>query len=336
MLYCRCSDILQSAKSYSRNFEDPGMNLGMSPGWIIAVGGGLVFVALLLFGYALLAARPNVKERLKERRTAQQPEQRNWAGFFEKTEKIFKPLGAILPRSPEEMSRQEKRLGHAGFRRRDAPMILYGVKIGLAILLFIVFTSIAPVRKNPILLIALPILFGSLLPDMVVTRLIQRRKENLQRALPDALDLAVVCVEAGLGLDQSLIKIGQELKQVHPTLSQEFGLYTLEVNAGKKRSEALRNLGQRTDVDDFKSFAAVLIQTDRFGTSVAQALRVFADTMRTKRRQRAEEHAAKMSIKMIPPLVFFIFPAIFVVIMGPGVIAIVRYLIPGLSGGTTP
>lgn len=310
------------------------MNLGTNLGWIIALAGGLVFAALFLFGYVLLAARPNLQERLREPSPIKEDKRLNWAGLFKKAEKIFKPLGSFLPRSPEEMSRQEQRLAQAGFRRRDAPMILYGAKISLAILVFLVFTGISQIRGNPILLIVMPILFGALIPDMVISRLIQRRKEGLQRALPDALDLAVVCVEAGLGLDQSLVRIGQELKNVHPSLSQEFSLYSYEVNAGKKRSDALRNLGQRTDVDDFKSFAAVLIQTDRFGTSVAQALRVFADTMRTKRRQRAEEQAAKMSIKMIPPLVFFIFPAIFVVIIGPAVIAIVRYLIPGLSGQT--
>jgi tight adherence protein C len=231
------------------------------------------------------------------------------------------------------MSRQEHRLAQAGIRRRDAPLLLYGGKIAFAIVMFLICATVPSIRANPILLIALPILLGALIPDMVLTRLIQRRKTLLQQGLPDALDLAVICVEAGLGLDQSLIRIGQELENVHPALSQELNLYSLEVNAGRKRADALRNLGQRTDVDDIKAFSAVLIQTDRFGTSVAKALRVFADTMRSKRRQRAEEQAAKMSIKMIPPLVFFIFPAIFVVILGPAIIAIVRHLLPGLSAG---
>ncbi len=296
--------------------------------------GALVFVALFLGGYALTLARPNLEQRLKGAPPVQQQQKKwiDWQGFFEKYSKLLKPLGGIVPRSPEEMSRQEHRLAQAGIRRRDAPMLLYGVKIAFAIILFLIFASIGAIRGNPVLLIVLPILLGALIPDMAVTRLIQRRKTQLQRGLPDALDLAVICVEAGLGLDQSLVRIGNELERVHPALSQELHLYSLEVNAGKKRSEALRNLGQRTDMDDLKAFAAVLIQTDRFGTSVAQALRVFADTMRSKRRQRAEEHGAKMSIKMIPPLVFFIFPAIFVVVIGPAVIAIVRYLIPGLAG----
>jgi tight adherence protein C len=146
------------------------------------------------------------------------------------------------------------------------------------------------------------------------------------------MDLSVVCVEAGLGLDQALMRIGQEFKLSHPDLSEELKLYGLEVGAGKRRADSLRNLANRTEVDDLKSLAAVLIQTDRFGTSVAQSLRVYAESMRVKRRQRAEERAAKMSIKMIPPLVFFIFPAIFIVVLGPGIISIGKHLIPTLAG----
>ncbi len=298
--------------------------------WIIAIAGALVFLALYLAGYALFMARPNIEDRLKGSSLAKQ-RRFDWLKFMRRSEKVLRPLGEMIPRSPEEMSRQERKLTQAGIRRRDAPLLLYGVKLTLIVLMFIVFASIGPVRSNILLLIVLPIFIGALIPDMVVSRLVQGRKESLRRALPDALDLAVVCVEAGLGLDQSMVRIGQELRTVYPSLSDELNLYSLEVNAGKKRSDALRNLGQRTDVDDFKSFAAVLIQTDRFGTSIAQALRVFADTMRTKRRQRAEEHAAKMSVKLIPPLVLFIFPAIFVVMLGPAVIAIIRDLLPWIS-----
>jgi tight adherence protein C len=300
--------------------------------WLVAIVGGLFFVAVFLSGYALTMTRPRLEDRLKGSDETESARPFDWFTFLSRSEKVLKPLGGMIPRSTEEMSRQEHRLAQAGIRRKDGPLLLYGIKLTLAIILFLVFTTISQVRANPIVLVLLPILFGALIPDMVVTRLIQRRKDNLQRALPDALDLAVICVEAGLALDQSLVRIGQELRFVHPALSDELNLYSLEVNAGKTRSDALRNLGQRTGVDDLKSFAAVLIQTDRFGTSVAQALRVFADTIRTKRRQRAEEHAAMMNIKMIPPLVFFIFPAIFVVILGPAIIAIIRYLIPGLTG----
>jgi tight adherence protein C len=298
---------------------------------IIALACALVFVGVFLAAYALLLTRPNLEERLSPGKLGKIG-RIDWLKLFRQSEKILRPLGEMIPRSPDEMSRQERKLAQAGIRRRDAPFILYGVKLALAVLLFLAFASIGGIRSNLILWVVLPVLLGAMIPDMVVSRLVQNRKLNLQRALPDALDLAVVCVEAGLGLDQSLVRIGQELRFSYPPLSEELNLYSLEVNAGKKRSDALRNLGQRTDVDDLKSFAAVLIQTDRFGTSVAQALRVFAENMRTKRRQRAEEHAAKMGVKLLPPLILFIFPAIFVVMLGPAIIAIVRELLPFMKG----
>jgi tight adherence protein C len=302
--------------------------------WIFFLGAGLLFAGVFLGGYVLLVTRPNLDERLRGFAPSKLP--MDWLKFLRRSEKVLKPLGEWIPRSPEEMSRQEMKLAQAGIRRRDAPLLLYGVKIALAIVLFVAFATVSLIRSNPILLILLPLLLGAMIPDLIISRMIKRRKDALQRALPDALDLAVVSVEAGLGLDQSLVKIGQELRTVHPPLSDELNLYSLEVNAGKKRADALRNLGQRTNVDDIRSFVTVLIQTDRFGTSVSQSLRVFADSMRIKRRQRAEEHAAQMNIKMIAPLVFFIFPAIFVVVLGPAVIAIVRYLLPSLSGTPSP
>jgi tight adherence protein C len=160
--------------------------------------------------------------------------------------------------------------------------------------------------------------------------MIVRRKERVQLALPDALDLTVVCVEAGLGLDQTLMRIGQEIQVPHPDLSDELRLTNLEMNMGRSRADSLRNLGKRTGVDDLKALCAILIQTDRFGTSIGQALRTYSESLRTKRRQRAEEKAAKLAVKMIPPLILFIFPSMFVVIVGPAVIAIIRELLPAM------
>jgi tight adherence protein C len=298
--------------------------------WVLVIGASFLFLAVFLAGYALLMTRPNLEDRLR----GAQPSRRKLdiLAFLRRSEKVLKPLGEMIPRPPEEMGRQERRLAQAGIRRRDATYLFNGLKIVTIIVVFILCTMIEAIRSNVILLITLPILLGAMMPDMVLSRMIQNRKNSIQRALPDALDLAVVSVEAGLGLDQALIRIGQELRQVYPALGEEINLYSLEVNAGKKRADALRILGQRTDVDDLKSFAAMLIQTDRFGTSVAASLRIFADTMRSKRRQRAEEHGAKMNVKMIPPLIFFIFPAIMIVILGPAVIAIARQLLPTLSG----
>jgi tight adherence protein C len=298
--------------------------------WVLVIRASFLFLAVFLAGYALLMTRPNLEDRLR----GAQPSRRKLdiLAFLRRSEKVLKPLGEMIPRPPEEMGRQERRLAQAGIRRRDATYLFNGLKIVTIIVVFILCTMIEAIRSNVILLITLPILLGAMMPDMVLSHMIQNRKNSIQRSLPDALDLAVVSVEAGLGLDQALIRIGQELRQVYPALGEEINLYSLEVNAGKKRADALRILGQRTDVDDLKSFAAMLIQTDRFGTSVAASLRIFADTMRSKRRQRAEEHGAKMNVKMIPPLIFFIFPAIMIVILGPAVIAIARQLLPTLSG----
>jgi tight adherence protein C len=186
---------------------------------------------------------------------------------------------------------------------------------------------------NPLVYGTLSLLLGAALPDLWLKRAIRTRQERVQLALPDALDLQVVCVEAGLGLDQSLRRIGQELKGTHPELSSELQLLGLELNAGKARAEALRDLARRTEVEDLKSLVAVLIQTDRFGTGIADSLRVFSDSLRTKRRQRAEEFAAKMGVKMIPPLFLFILPATFVVVAGPAIVGIAMGLLPALASG---
>ena len=182
----------------------------------------------------------------------------------------------------------------------------------------------------PVLVVAF--FAGSFLPDVWLSRKTKKRKETIGLSLADAVDLTVVCVEAGLGLDQSLMRIGEEIKLSHPDLSEELGLYHLEVRTGRNRVDALRNLGKRTDVEDLNSLVSVLIQSDRFGTSIAHSLRIFADSFRTKRRQRAEERAAKMTIKMIPALIVFILPAVIVVVIGPAVIAAIREVLPGLTG----
>jgi tight adherence protein C len=167
---------------------------------------------------------------------------------------------------------------------------------------------------------------GFILPDFWLARKVKGRQQILRLALPDALDLLVICVEAGLGLDQALLYVSQELKVAHPVLCEEFDLVNAEVHVGKTRLDALRSLATRTGVDDLQALVSTLIQTDRFGTSVAQSLRVHSDDLRLKRRQRAEEMAAKTTVKMVFPLVFFIFPALFVVILGPAVITMYKTL----------
>jgi tight adherence protein C len=186
--------------------------------------------------------------------------------------------------------------------------------------------------RQPMLFVVLSVFLGAAIPDIWLKKRTERRKENIQHALPDAMDLAVVSVEAGLGLDQALLRVGQEIQSAHPDLADELQLRNLEVKMGRSRSEAFRNLADRTGVEDLKALVAILIQTDRFGTSVAQALRTFSDGLRVKRRQLAEEKAAKLAIKMVLPMVLFIFPGVFVVILGPAFIAIIRDLLPTLAG----
>ena len=293
--------------------------------------GALVFAGVFAIGYAFLGKSRNLQERVRHPGDEEKKPRYNWRDLLKSSEQLFKPLGEIIPRSPEEMTRQERRLVQAGIRRKDSPVLLYGVKLGLAIAILGATTATGYLQKNPILYIVLSVFMGALLPDLWLKRAIRRRKERIQFAIPDALDLTVVCVEAGLGLDQSLMRIGQEIRPIHRDFSDELRLLNLEINAGKSRVQALRNLSNRTEVDDLKALIAVLIQTDRFGTSVSQSLRVFSDSLRTKRRQRAEERAAKTTIKMIPPLVFFILPSIFVVVLGPAIIMMVKQFLPTLG-----
>jgi tight adherence protein C len=160
---------------------------------------------------------------------------------------------------------------------------------------------------------------------------VKARQKRLRLALPDAMDLLVICVEVGLGLDQSLLRVAQEIDLAHPELSEELHMVNMEMRVGKTRLDALRELAQRTGLDDIKALVGILVQTDRFGTSIVLALRTYSDELRTKRRQRAEEMSAKVSVKMVPALVFFIFPALMVVILGPAVLLILKTLLPALK-----
>ena len=239
----------------------------------------------------------------------------------------LKRLGAALPKSPSEMGKLRLRLVHAGFRRKDAISVFLGIRIGVSLICFAVLSTPFLVRPNiPMALGAAGL--GYVLAGVVLARLAKRRQHRICLALPDALDLLVVSVEAGLGLDQAIQRVGDELAFAHPDLAEDLKLINLELRAGKPRAEALHNLAERTGVDDLASLVAVLVQTDKFGTSVAQSLRVQSEVLRTKRRQRAEEAAAKTGVKMVFPLVICIFPAIWVVTLGPAAIKFVQILMP--------
>jgi tight adherence protein C len=293
----------------------------------------LFFAGIFALIYAFAKRSLKLGERIAPKEKKKPIIQSKGQQIQESLEKVVKPLGEMLPRSPEDLSKEENRLIQAGIRRKDAVMIFYGVRVGLIILMLAVLAITGYLARNPFLWIVVSILAGALLPDLWLNRKIGARQLQIQNGLPDVMDLSVICVEAGLGLDQTLGRIGKEIEPSYPHLSQELRLYGLEVGAGRSRADALRNLGSRAGVDDLKALAAVLIQADRFGASIAQSLRVFSDGLRTKRRQRAEEKAAKMTVKMIPPMVLFIFPAIFVVVAGPAVVTIVNDFFGALGGG---
>ena len=242
------------------------------------------------------------------------------------TDTILAWIARLFPGAPGRTTESDPRLIRAGFRRPEAPSVLLVSKLVLIALLICLIYFTGFYQNNPFVLFIVAIGLGFLLPDMVVGRLVKIRQQSIRLALPDALDLLVICMEAGLGLDQSLLYVSRELKIAHRELCEEFEVLNAEMRVGKTRIEALRSLAARTGVDDLQALVATLIQTDRFGTSVAQSLRVHSDDLRTKRRQRAEELAAKTTVKMIIPLVFFIFPALFVVILGPAVITMIHTL----------
>lgn len=242
---------------------------------------------------------------------------------------LAKPL---QPKSELEVSKLKTRMANAGFRNEAAPSIFLGMKgLGLLAGLLCSGVTLAAVSEiNQQSLMTAGIFAGALfyLPEIGLWFITKRRKEAIFLSLPDALDLMVVCVEAGLGLDQAMRKVAEEMKTTYKVIAEEFGLANFQLQVGRPKSEVLHELGVRSGVDDLRSLAAILIQADRFGSSVAQALRVQSDSMRTRRRQLAEEKAAKTAVKLIFPLVIFIFPGIFVVLVGPAAITMVRDMFP--------
>jgi tight adherence protein C len=248
---------------------------------------------------------------------------------------LIKKLGTIIPQSPKDVTVMQRRLIRAGIRNENALKILYGAKAvcGIAMPLLMAGGVMGADTDSgnkfaAVLGAAAAGFFG---PNEYVRKLARKRQHEIARGLPNALDLLVVCVESGLGLDQAVLQVSKELDHAHKEISEEFGMVTLELKAGKRRVEALRNLAERTGVEDLKKLVAVLIQADRFGTGVAQSLRAHADFMRIQARQVAEEKAAKLGVKLIFPIFFCILPSLFLVTVGPVAMKIVRELIPMMN-----
>jgi tight adherence protein C len=308
--------------------------------FLVATAIGIGVYAL----YTLFSARDARAEKRLDRfsRLTGGPEVEEQSSSSERLQEMIEKAAPALakpltPKSEEEQSELKVRLLNAGWRNENAPSVYLGIKfgfllLGLLIALLVVVPSYGLTQKG--------MMYGFLiagisfyLPGIFVWWRVKGRQDQVFCGLPDALDLMVVCVEAGLGLDAAMRKVAEEMARSFPIISEEFSICNFQLQMGRPRREVLHDLGLRTGVDDMKSLAAILIQADRFGSSVAHALRVQSDSMRTKRKQLAEERAAKTAVQLIIPLILFIFPAIFIVLVGPAAIQIIdNYMTMDTSG----
>ena len=285
-----------------------------------------VFLGFLLL-WLVLTGRSPEETRLMEvtsgtqgSSAAMQEMKRTGSPMTDQLARLAEPLRKMLGSSPD--SELVRRLASAGYRRPTHADVFYLAKTVLPIFGALV-TSLL-VKNNIFFWVIFAAALGFLLPDLWLMQKTSSRQEHIRLSLPDSLDLLVICMEAGLGLDQALVRVGQELKISHPALSEEFLIINLEQRAGKPRLEAWRNMAERTGVDSVRQFVHMLVQTERFGTPISKSLGAYADSLRVRRRQQAEEMAAKTTIKMIPPLVIFIMPSLFIVLLGPAIITIIR------------
>jgi tight adherence protein C len=288
-----------------------------------------VVVIVFAFGAAAMAPSSVLGSRLREIGW-QRPKTQPKPAMRERMQQALDPFSRALPVSPTEVSQTRAWLIQAGYRDPQHVTIYRGMRVLFAALGF--FSVFVFTGFDSLLLLTGVTAFGFFIPRFLLKKKLKERQRRIRIGLPDGLDLTVICVEAGLSLDQAMMRVGDDLRTAHPELSGEFHLFNLETRAGKPRAEALRNLAERTGVDDIRSLVGTLIQTDRFGTSVAQALRVHSDSLRTERRQRAEEQAAKTTVKMIIPLVLFVMPSLLVVTVGPAIIQLLHIFMPAAAG----
>jgi tight adherence protein C len=309
----------------------------------LAIFGGVAAGAWLLLEI-IATGKPRAEKRLDEfreptgRRSDGRRVTKRTGGMTRLLQRASPSLSKPLqPKTAEEQGKLRLKLGYAGFRSEAAPSVFLGLKAICAVTGFVIgggtlyFTQGA--TQETIMYTVGSAGVALYLPNVVLWFIKRGRQNGIFFGLPDALDLMVVCVEAGLGLDQAMRKVSDEMKKSYAVIAEEFGLCNMHLQMGRPRNDVLHDLGARTGVDDLKALAAILIQADKFGSSVAQALRVQSDSMRVRRRQMAEEKAAKTAVKLIFPLVIFIFPAIFIVLVGPAAITMVNEMFPAMSGG---
>lgn len=286
---------------------------------------------LTVYGlYVLLFRRSNpVLERLKAQRRNRDEKIREQVEepVYEEdavallAERVAKPINRIVPPSPAEADKLQRQLMQAGYHSHRAPQIFHAVMLismlGLPLIATLVMFLLGYPTKWIFIVGMGTFALGFFLPRKILQKMIAARHERLQWGLADALDLMVVSMEAGLGMNAAMVRVSDELGDAHPDISKEFEFVNLEIRIGRDRIEALRNLSERTGVEDLRSFVAMLIQADRFGTSIGRAVRVYSESLRTKRRQRAEQEAQKAAVKLLMPLTCFLFPTLFIIILGP-------------------
>jgi tight adherence protein C len=290
------------------------------------------FAAFTFFAIFLLIASGGLllfyREAMLQRISAVVTPRATQAGLFRTLRTRFSVGGVVqhfermLPRSQAEVSVMQQRLIRAGYRSDSAVKVFYGAKVLVPLALFLLVVLSGVSSYNPLFVYATALGLGFLAPDFWLGRRISERQARIRLGLPDVLDLLVICMEAGQSLDQATARTAEELSRAQPEVSDELAIVVLEQRAGRPRADAWKNFAQRTAVDSVRNLAAVLVQSEKFGTSVSKTLRIHADTLRTQRRQQVEEQAAKTTVKLVFPLVFFIFPSIFLVALGPAVIVI--------------
>lgn len=277
---------------------------------LVASGGLLLFYREAMLQRITAVVTPGSKP--KDLKTTIQQTGLSLGGFVENMERF-------MPKSPGEVSVAQQRLVRAGYRGENAVNLLYGVK-ALVPLVLCLLVLISGLGHKSLFFYVVAAGLGYLGPDFWLGRQISRRQDRIRRGLPDVLDLLLICVEAGLSLDQATKRTSEELRVAQPAISDELGIVVLEQRAGRARADAWKNLADRTCVESVRNLVSVLVQTEKFGTGVAKTLRVHSDTLRTQRRQQVEEQAAKTTVKLIFPLVLFIFPSLFLVVLGPAAI----------------
>lgn len=327
------------------------MHLAILAPALFALTSSSTVTSLAVFGCAAAVAwwlldtlatrKPRAEERLQEfrepnGRKSDLLKQKQGGAVSKALENVTPALSKPLqPKSEEDIGKARAKLNVAGFRGENAPQVYWSMKVlGLATGFMLSGGVLGFTRGFDLDTLTYSAIISGVmfyLPEVVLWFIKKQRQDNIFFGLPDALDLMVVCVEAGLGLDQAMRKVSDEMKKSYKVIAEEFALANLQLQMGRAKNTVLHDLGRRTDVDDLKALSAILIQADKFGSSVAQALRVQSDSMRTKRRQMAEEKAAKTAVKLIFPLVLFIFPAIFVVLVGPAAITMINELFPSMQ-----